>query len=107
MEKLEIWSEVARRMAMLENVRAALFLVARGEAPLGIVYASDAKAEPRVKVVATFPPDSHPPIIYPFALTTTTERNAAGKLLDFLKGSNAREFFEQQGFTFLGQNERN
>jgi molybdate transport system substrate-binding protein len=104
MEKLKIWSEIAQRMAMTENVRAALILVARGAAPLGIVYASDAKAEPRVKVVATFPPDSHPPIIYPFALTMTTKGNAAGRLLDFLKGSNARTVFEQQGFTFLGQN---
>jgi ABC-type molybdate transport system substrate-binding protein len=56
--------------------RAALILVARGAAPLGVVYASDAKAEPSVKVVATFPPDSHPPIIYPFAPTMTTKGNA-------------------------------
>jgi molybdate transport system substrate-binding protein len=105
MEKLGLWSGVSARMAMTENVRAALILVARGEAPLGIVYASDAKAEPRVKVVASFPPDSHPPVIYPFALTATGKGNAAAKLLDFLKGS-AKEFFEQRGFTFLAQDER-
>ena len=106
MDKLRIWPELAGRMAMTENVRAALILVARGEAPLGIVYASDAKADPRVKVVATFPADSHPPILYPFALTAASKSNAAAKLLDFLKGANARGFFEQQGFTFLGQSER-
>ena len=80
MDKLRIWPELAGRMAMTENVRAALILVARGEAPLGIVYASDAKADPRVKVVATFPADSHPPILYPFALTAASKSNARGMI---------------------------
>jgi len=104
MEKLGIWSEIAPRLAMTENVRAALVLVARGEAPLGIVYASDAMAEPRVKVVATFPPGSHPAIIYPFALTSVSKSDGAVRFLDFLKSPVARPFFVAQGFTFLEQN---
>ncbi len=66
---LGVWERVAGRLAQAENVRAALALVATGEAPLGIVYATDAAAEPRVKVVGSFPADSHPPIIYPLAVT--------------------------------------
>ncbi len=101
LEKLGLWSDVGPRLAMVENVRAALLLVARGEAPLGIVYATDAAAEPLVKVVAVFPADSHPPIVYPFALTTLTKNEGAIKLLDYLKGSSARPFFEAQEFTLL------
>jgi len=70
LEKLGVWASVESKMAMAENVRAALVLVARGEAPLGIVYATDAKVEPGVKIIAVFPEDSHPPIVYPVALTT-------------------------------------
>src|SRR5207237_543250 len=66
---LGVWPEVAPRITAAENVRAALLLVARGEAPLGIVYRTDAVAEPMVKIVGTFPPDSHPAIVYPMALT--------------------------------------
>ena len=67
LESLSLWNGVRPRLAESESVRAALMLVARGETPLGIVYASDAKAEPGVRVVATFPEDSHPPIVYPVA----------------------------------------
>ena len=69
LEKLGVWDGVKGKVAQAENVRAALLLVARGEAPLGIVYATDAAAEPNVKIVGTFPADTHPPIIYPVALT--------------------------------------
>ena len=69
LEKLGAWDGVKDKVAQAENVRAALLLVSRGEAPLGIVYQTDAAAEPNVKIVGTFPADSHPPIIYPAALT--------------------------------------
>jgi len=101
LEKLGLWGDVQPRLAMTETVRAALALVARGEAPLGIVYATDAAAEPKVKIVATFPPDSHAPIIYPFALTVETRVDAARQFLEFLKGPVARRAFEAQGFTVL------
>jgi molybdate transport system substrate-binding protein len=81
-------------------VRAALTLVARGEAVLGIVYATDAKVEPEVKIIGTFPPDSHPPIIYPVAATATAGPAAAGYLA-FLHSAAAKTIFEKYGFTFL------
>jgi molybdate transport system substrate-binding protein len=101
LEKLQLWDSVQSRLAMVENVRVALSLVARREAPLGIVYATDAKAEPRVKVIGTFPPDSHPPIVYPAALTTAAKSGAADYLA-FLQSPQARNIFEQRGFSFLG-----
>ena len=97
---LGLWLLAEPRLAGAANVRAALTFVARGEAPLGIVYATDARAEPRVKVVATFPETSHKPIVYPFALT---RRSAASKpaqaFLAFLKGPDGKAAFEKQGFT--------
>jgi molybdate transport system substrate-binding protein len=101
LEKLGLWSEVQPRLAQAENVRAALLFVSRGEAPLGIVYGSDAKADPKVKVVATFPPESHPPITYPFALTVTAKGDGPRRFLSFLNSPEARPFFEAQGFTIL------
>ena len=95
---LGVWDAVASRIAAAENVRAALLLVSRGEAPLGIVYRTDALADPRVRIVDTFPESSHPVITYPAALTRTA-RPAAGRLFDFLKSDRARVVFEQQGFT--------
>jgi len=100
LEKLGAWDGVKNNIAQAENVRAALLLVARGEAPFGIVYATDAAAEPNVKIVGSFPEDSHPPIIYPAALTTTAKPEAAA-FLDRLKGGAARQIFERQGFTVL------
>jgi molybdate transport system substrate-binding protein len=85
---------------MAESVRAALTLVARGEASLGIVYATDARIEPGVKIVGSFPPDSHPPIIYPVAATTTAKPEAAGYLA-FLRSTAAKTILEKYGFTFL------
>ena len=86
---------------MAENVRAALRFVSRGEAPLGIVYATDAAADPEVKIVATFPADSHPPIVYPFAAIADGNAERARKYLEFLQGPSARAVFEKQGFTVL------
>jgi molybdate transport system substrate-binding protein len=85
---------------MADSVRAALTLVARGEAALGIVYSTDAKVEPGVKSVGTFPADSHPPIIYPVAATTTAKADAADYLA-FLRSSAAKTIFEKYGFKFL------
>ena len=100
LEKLGIWASVEPKMAMAENVRAALVLVARGEAPLGIVYSTDAKVEPGVKIVGVFPEDSHPPIIYPVAATTGAKPDAT-PYLAFLSSSAAKTILESYGFTFL------
>ena len=100
LEKLGSWSAVAPRFAMTENVRAALTLVARGEAALGIVYETDAKVEPGVKIVGAFPADSHPAIVYPVAATATAKPESAAYLA-FLRSGVAKMVFEQYGFTFL------
>lgn len=100
-EKLGLWGTVQPRLAQADNVRAALALVSRGEAPLGVVYASDAKSDPGVKVVGVFPEDSHPPVVYPFAVTSEAKGESAARFLDFLKGAAARPFFEAQGFTLI------
>ncbi len=100
LEKLGIWASVEPRLAMAENVRAALILVARGEAPLGIVYATDAKVEPGVKIVGVFPADSHPPIIYPAALAANA-KPAAARYLAFLRSPAAKAIFTSYGFSFL------
>jgi molybdate transport system substrate-binding protein len=76
-------------------------LVARGEAPLGIVYSTDAAAEPNVRIVDAFPADSHPPIIYPAAITRDAKSADAKAFLDYLKSNKARQAFEKQGFTVL------
>ena len=86
----------------LDPLSVALSLVARGEAPLGIVYGTDAKAEPKVKVIGLFPADSHPPIVYPAALTAGAKTGGAA-YLEFLQSSLARSIFEQRGFTFLAK----
>jgi molybdate transport system substrate-binding protein len=101
LEKLGAWDGVKGSIAQAENVRAALLLVARGEAPLGIVYATDAAAEPNVKIVGEFPAGSHPAIIYPAALTKSTKSPDAKAFLDLLKSTRARPAFEKQGFTVL------
>jgi molybdate transport system substrate-binding protein len=100
LEKLGLWASVQNRFAMADNVRAALALVARGEAALGMVYETDAKVEKGVKIVGVFPPDSHPPINYPVAATTSAKPEAAA-YLSFLRSGIAKAVFEQHGFTFL------
>ncbi|QRI64056.1 molybdate ABC transporter substrate-binding protein [Shinella sp. PSBB067] len=101
LEKLGVWSAVEGKVAGAESVRAALALVSRGEAPYGIVYETDAAADPGVAVVGTFPEDSHPPIIYPVAILSESQSPAAGAYLDFLKSDKAAPFFTGQGFTIL------
>ena len=100
LEKLGAWGAAEPKFAMTENVRAALTLVARGEAQLGIVYTTDAKAEPNVKIVGVFPETSHPPIVYPVALTMNAKADAA-QYLAFLQSQAAKAVFEAYGFTFL------
>jgi molybdate transport system substrate-binding protein len=100
LEKLGVWSAVEPKMAMTANVRAALVLVARGEAPLGIVYSTDAKVEPGVKVVGVFPESSHDPIIYPVAATVNAKAEAA-QYLAFLRSAAAKSIFEAYGFAVL------
>ena len=102
LEKLGAWPAAEPKFAMAESVRAALTLVARGEAVLGIVYSTDAKVEPGVKIVGTFPADSHPPIIYPVAATTTAKTEAADYLA-FLRSPEAKAIFDKYGFSFLIQ----
>jgi molybdate transport system substrate-binding protein len=100
LEKLGSWQAAEARFAMADSVRAALTLVARNEAALGIVYASDAKVEPGVKIVGTFPADSHPAIIYPVAATTTA-KPATSDYLAFLRSTAAKTILEKYGFKFL------
>jgi molybdate transport system substrate-binding protein len=106
LENLGAWEGVKGRVAQAENVRAALLLVARGEAPLGIVYATDAVSDPSVRVVATFPAASHPPVIYPVALTKESTNPDAAALLAYLRSPAARVFFERQGFSVIGAEDR-
>jgi molybdate transport system substrate-binding protein len=100
LQKLGAWAAVEPKLAMAESVRAALVLVARGEAPVGIVYATDAKIEPAVKVVGVFPDDSHPPIVYPVALTANAKPEAA-RYLAFLRTPQADVIFGRYGFNVL------
>ena len=103
LDKLGVWDTVANRIAAAENVRAALLLVARGEAPLGIVYRTDAAVEPGVRIIGTFPPDTHPAIVYPIALTATSDNPDAPALLVYLRGAASRAQFQKAGFTLLDE----
>ncbi len=99
---LGAWDALAPRVAQADNVRAALALVARGEAPYGIVYATDASAEDGVTVVATFPETSHPPIVYPAAVVAeAADATAAAAFVAYLGSDAARPLFERQGFTVI------
>lgn len=105
LEKLGVWTAVGGKLAQAENVRAALKLVSTGEATLGIVYQTDANAEPGVKVVGVFPEDSHPPIIYPVAQTASSTSAAAPAFLKCLQSAEAAKLFQAQGFTVLAASE--
>jgi len=101
LEKLGLWASVEKSLAQSENVRAALALVARGEAKLGIVYATDAKAEKEVEVAGVFPEDSHPPIVYPAAVIVSSKNPDAEAFVTYLSSPKAQEIFTAQGFTIL------
>lgn len=98
---LGVWEAIAPHAAETDSVRAALMLVARSEAPLGVVYASDARAEPRVQVVARFPAASHPAIVYPVAKVAASGHPAAADFIAWLAAPDAGEIFRRHGFTVL------
>jgi len=98
---LGLWRQVQPHLAEAQHVRAALALVARGEAPLGIVYATDARAEPSVRIVATFPAESHEPIVYPAALVQPADKPEAAAFLAFLGSDSGARYFIDQGFVRL------
>ncbi len=101
LEKLGEWAAVEKNVVMQDNVRAALALVAKGEAKLGVVYGSDAKAEPKVDVAATFADDSHAPILYPAAVVAASTNTDAEKFVAFLKSPEAQAILLKDGFTQL------
>jgi molybdate transport system substrate-binding protein len=98
LKKLGMWDSVSPRLARAEDVRAALLLVERGEAPAGIVYATDAAVSKAVMIAGTFPADSHDPVSYPFAVTKSGDIPEAHALLQFLTTPAARAVFAQRGF---------
>ncbi len=97
------WPALAPRLIETENVRAALMLVARGEVPFGIVYATDARAEPAVRVLAEFPAMSHPPIVYPAARVAASDHEGAAVFVRWLGSDAAMAIFRQRGFTAAGE----
>jgi molybdate transport system substrate-binding protein len=101
LEALGIWPSVADRVVQAENVRAALAFVATGEAPLGIVYQTDAHSEAKVKSIAAFPADSHPPIVYPVAITASSINPDVEAFFDFMRSDKAKPAYEKQGFTVV------
>ncbi len=101
LEALGVWSSVENKVAPAQDVRATLLLVSRGEAPLGIVYQTDAAADKGVKVVAAFPESTHPPIIYPVAVTSSSTNPDAAAYVAFLKSPAAKPAFQKQGFDVL------
>jgi molybdate transport system substrate-binding protein len=103
LESLGLWEGVEARVAQADNVRAALAFVAAGEAPYGIVYATDAVAEGAVTVIGTFPADTHPPITYPVAAMAASDSPLTGTFLDYLRGPEARAAFEAQGFAVMAR----
>jgi len=103
LENLGLWAGIEAQVAQADNVRAALAFVATGEAPYGIVYATDAVAEDRVTVVGTFPDGTHPPIVYPVADLANRDTAAEAAFLEFLRGAEAREAFARQGFMVMAE----
>lgn len=102
LQSLGVWDEVKDRVAMADTVRAAMIYVSRGEAPLAIVFDTDAAADKSVKIIGTFPRDTYPPIVYPVALTATGGTNPdAARFIDFLKSAGAKAIFESHGYSFL------
>ena len=98
LEWLGAWEAAALQVAQADNVRAALALVSSGEAPLGIVYATDAAADDNVTVIGTFPAGAHPPIVYPAAAVAASRNPHNSRFLAWLRGPAARKAFERQGF---------
>ena len=105
LESLGVWAGVEKQVARCENVRAAMTLVSRGEAPFGIVYTTDALADKNVRIVDTFPENTHSPIVYPIAIVATSTSRAAKSLLDFLASPAASSTWQRYGFQFIETND--
>jgi molybdate transport system substrate-binding protein len=103
LQSLGAWAAAEPKLAQAENVRATLAYVTRGETPLGIVYSTDAKIEPKVKIVGVFPADSHPSITYPVAATAESKNQKTKDYLHFLRTPAAKAIFEKYGFSFLAK----
>lgn len=101
LEHLGLWPAVKDKIVQTDNVRAALVLVARGEARLGIVYQTDAEAEPGVRIVTLFPEESHPPVIYPAAILRDSRNPDAAAFAAYLLSATAYGIFRWNGFTVL------
>ncbi len=101
LQALDVWTSVESKIARAQNVRAALALVSRGEAPYGIVYQTDAAADPNVEVVGVFPDDTHPKIIYPVAMLAASTNTEAAAYVAYLRSAAARPAFERWGFNVL------
>ena len=101
LENLGLWTSVEPNLVMQDNVRSALALVARGEAKLGIVYGSDAVAEPKVHIIVKFPETSHAPIVYPAAVIASSDNPDSATFLNFLFSKEAQLIFKENGFTLL------
>jgi molybdate transport system substrate-binding protein len=101
LNNLGVWSSVEGRVVQADNVRNAMVFVSRGEAPLGVVYDTDAKVDPKVRIVGLFPDGSHPRIIYPGAVLKTSSHPAAGRFLTYLKSRAGQATFRRYGFTPL------
>jgi molybdate transport system substrate-binding protein len=98
LERLGLWSAVADKVAIAEDVRVAVTMVGRGDAPLAVVFATDAAEDQRVRVIGSFPDNSHPPIVYPVALVAASRQPDAARLLDYLKSPAASATFERLGY---------
>jgi molybdate transport system substrate-binding protein len=101
LEQLGAWAVAEPKLAQAQNVRATLAFVARGETPIGIVYETDAKIEPKVKIIGAFPDDSYPPVTYPVAATSDSKKPGIVAYLGFLRTQAAKAIFEKYGFSFL------
>jgi molybdate transport system substrate-binding protein len=101
LQKLDVWDGVKDRIANAQDIRAALAYVSRGEASLGIVFDTDAKLDPGVAIVGTFPADSHPPIVYPVAAVARSQNPDTARILAFLTSPPAKPIFERYGYVFL------
>jgi molybdate transport system substrate-binding protein len=107
LEKLGVWQSVADKLAQSADVRAALLRVSRGQTPVGIVYQTDAATDQNVTIIGTFPDNTHPPIVYPMALTTKASNPDAAAFYAYLRDAKATAGFEAQGFTVLNQRSTN
>jgi molybdate transport system substrate-binding protein len=101
LQSLGAWAAAEPKLAQAENVRATLAFVARGETPIGIVYETDAKIEPKVKIIGVFPDGSYPPVTYPVAATAASKNAQIASYLNFLRSGAAKAIFERYGFSFL------